>query len=391
MLRIWIAIWIYLDLSKAFDSLYYDIFLSKLKYYGLQWKALQLLKSYISGRCQYVQLSDVKSSTHAVVCGIPQGSVLGPLLFNIYINDITNATSKFNVIMYADDTTLVSTLENFGTLNNIAVIEDEINKEITKISHWLHSNKLLLNTAKSKFMVFFKHPKTIPKLKLTINDNSIEQVTEFNFLGITIDQNVTWSAHITKTSIKIARVIGILHKLKHSFPLRILRLIYNSLIHPHLIYSLYLWGFNPKRLTILQKRAVRILARRPYLSHSTPLFKSLQILKLEDLYITQLYKLYYKNVNNLLPPYFQSFTPQFNDGHHHDLRHNILRLPMTKREYYVQCTRYQFLKLIRETPLVELNRSGYTTIVQFSGYFKYNIINQYDPICTINNCHICMI
>ena len=76
---------IYLNLSKAFDSLYYDILLSKLKYYGLQWNALQLLKSYISGRCQYVQLGDVKSSTHAVVCGILQGSVLGPLLFNIYI------------------------------------------------------------------------------------------------------------------------------------------------------------------------------------------------------------------------------------------------------------------------------------------------------------------
>ena len=77
----------------------------------------------------------------------------------------------------------------------------------------------------------------------------------------------------------------------------------------------------------------------------------------------QLYKLYYKNVNNLHTSYFRSFAPQFNDGHHHDLRHNILRLPMTKREYYVQCTRYQFLKLIRETPLVELNRSGHTTIV----------------------------
>ena len=84
--------------------------------------------------------------------------------------------------MYADDTTLVFTHENFGALNNIAVIEDEINREISRISHWLHSNKLLLNTAKSKFMVFFKHPKTIPKLKLTIDDNPIEQVTEFNFL-----------------------------------------------------------------------------------------------------------------------------------------------------------------------------------------------------------------
>ena len=121
-----------LDLSKAFDSLYYDILLSKLKYYGLQWKALQLLKSYISGRCQHVQLGDVKSSTHAVVCGIPQGSVLGPLLFNIYINDITKATSKFNVIMYADDTTLVSTLENVGTLNNIAVTKTKLIERLLK-------------------------------------------------------------------------------------------------------------------------------------------------------------------------------------------------------------------------------------------------------------------
>ena len=150
---------IYLDLSKAFDSLYYDILLSNLKYYGLQWNALQLLKRYISGICQYVQLGDVKSSTHAVVCGIPQGSVLGPLLFNMFINDITKATSKFNIIMYADDTTLVSTLEIFGALNNIAVIEDEINREISRISHWLHNNKLFLNTAKSKFMVFLNTPK----------------------------------------------------------------------------------------------------------------------------------------------------------------------------------------------------------------------------------------
>ena len=88
-------------------------------------------------------------------------------------------------------------------------------------------------------MVFFKHPKTIPKLQLTINDYPIKQVSEYNFLEITIDQNVTWNAHITKTSLKIARVVGILHKLKHSFPQRIVRLIYNSLIHPHFIHGLY--------------------------------------------------------------------------------------------------------------------------------------------------------
>ena len=180
-------------------------------------------------------------------------------------------------------------------------------------------------------MVLFKHLKIIPKLNLTINDNLIEQVTEFNFLGITIDQNVTWKAHIAETSIKIARVIGILHKLKHSFPQRILGLIYNSLIHPHLSYGLYLWGYNPKRLPILQKKS----SENPspltlYISFNS----SVQISKKSQVRRLIIY-MYYKNVNNLLPSYFQSFTPQFNDGHHHDLQHNILGLPMTEREYFV--------------------------------------------------------
>ena len=111
----------------------------------------------------------------------------------------------------------------------------------------------------------------------------------------------------------LTRVIGILNKLKHIFPHNILRTIYNSLIHPHLIYGLYLWGFSLKRLTILQKKAVRILLLRLYISHSTPLFKNLKILKIEDQYLIQLYKLYYKNTNNLLPQYFNSFTPYYNN------------------------------------------------------------------------------
>ena len=110
-------------------------------------------KLYIWQMSVCIQLGDVKSST--VVGVFPQGSALGPLLFNIYIKDITKATSKFNIIMFADDTTLVPTLTNVDALNKIAVIEDKINREISRISYWLHSNKLLLNTTKSKFMVFF--------------------------------------------------------------------------------------------------------------------------------------------------------------------------------------------------------------------------------------------
>ena len=231
-------------MSKAFDILKYDILLSKLHYYCLQNNALRLLKSYLDGRSQYVQIENVKSCSHPVLCGIPQGSVLGPLLFNILINGIPKATSKFKVIMYANDTNPVSHLENFGPLNDINTLEQEINREISKVNTWLLSNKFLLNVA--------KHLRTIPKLSISINGNPVEQVTNFNFLGITLDQNITWNDHISKISIKVARVIGIMNKLKHIFPHQILRTLYNSLIHPHLIYGLYIWGFSPKRLTILQ-------------------------------------------------------------------------------------------------------------------------------------------
>ena len=143
-----------------------------------------------------MQIENVKSCFQPVTCGIPQGSVLGPLLFDIILNDIPKATSKFKVIMSADDTTLVSHLENFGPLNDINTIEQELNREISKVNTWLLSNKRLLNVVKSKFMIFFKHPRTIPKLSISINGNQVEQVTNFNFLGITLDQNITWNDHI---------------------------------------------------------------------------------------------------------------------------------------------------------------------------------------------------
>ena len=126
----------------------------------------------------------------------PTGSVLGPLLFNILINDITQASTKFDYIMYADDTTLASTLfENFGSANDVANMECELNQEITIGKSCLLSNKITLNAAQSKFMIFFKVPKVVPRLNLTIAVIPIEQVNEFNFLGITLHQNITWKPH----------------------------------------------------------------------------------------------------------------------------------------------------------------------------------------------------
>ena len=172
----------------------------------------------------------------------------------------------------------------------------------------------------------------------------------------------------------------ILRKLKRTFPQYILRTIYNSLIHPHLIYGLDLWGFKHKCITVLQKKAMRTLTFQPYISHTTSAFIGLKMLMLEDLYKIQLYKIYCKNVKNILPEYFQTFTPYYNTAadHNHNFRYTTLRLPITKGVYYhVHCTKYQYLKLIRETSQLDLDRCLTLTITQFIAHFKYAIIATY--------------
>ena len=197
----------HIDLSKAFDSLQHDILLEKLAHYGLTNKAITLLKSYLSNRKQYVQLSDVRSFVRSFTIGVPQGSILGPLLFNIFINDIVKSSTKFNFVLYADDTTLHSTLAFFG--QDVVEVQNIIISELQNIFKWLDVNKLCLNVAKSKFMLFHMPQKEISQLSFNINDMVIEHVNEFKFLGLILDSNLNWKAHLKAISPKIFRVIGL--------------------------------------------------------------------------------------------------------------------------------------------------------------------------------------
>ena len=214
-----------MDLSKAFDSLSHDILLNKLTYYGVKNSANDLLRSYLSNRKQYVQIDNISSSVVSINTGVPQGSILGPLFFNICINDIIMSSDEFNFILYADDTTLNSTVESFG--ETVADIQLSISNELQKICKWLH-----LNVAKSKFMLFHMPQKVIPQLHFSLNGSPIDYVTEFIFLGLTLDCNLNFKSHLKTIGTKISRVIGLLHKLKYKFPAYLLRMIYNSLILP---------------------------------------------------------------------------------------------------------------------------------------------------------------
>ena len=200
-----IPINIYLDLSKAFDTIDHIILIDKLKYYGVHGTNLNLFSSYLENRKQYPEIDNIKSNMLQITTGVPQGSILGPLLFIIYINDFAQASKMFNFLIYADDTTLSSTLNVFSDNTHDQNFESLINEELIKINDWLKINKLSLNVVKSKCMIFQKKKKNIQILNLKIDNVNIDQVKEFNFLGLIIDTNLNWKKHAEKYQMHVLR------------------------------------------------------------------------------------------------------------------------------------------------------------------------------------------
>ena len=317
----------FIDLSKAFDTLNHFILLDKLKFYGPSNTSLSWFGSYLYQRQQFVELDDTISRTAIINTGVPQGSILGPLLFIIYMNDIHMASKNFNAILYADDTNLINPLCSFNSSlpvknKDLEHVSEQMNIELATIQEWLNVNELILNVSKTKFMIFHHHQRNIEQIvpDIKINSENNEKVSEFNFLGLTINENLSWKPHIQKISNKIARTLGIMCRLKKKLPAHIIRILYNSLIHLHLQYSILAWGFKMGRLEKLQKRTVRIISCSKYNSHTDPLFKNLNLLKLKDLFELNVLKLYYKYRKNILPFYISNIFSDLSVGYSYNLR-----------------------------------------------------------------------
>ena len=378
---------IYLDLSKAFDTLDHDILITKLRYYGFKSTSIDLLKSYLNNRTQKVEFNDILSDISVLKCGVPQGSILGPLLFLIYVNDITKATKHFHPILYADDTTLCASL-NHHWKNDDNV---KLNKELNDVSNWMKLNKLTLNINKTKAMLFHTPYKNVKRPSLNIDNVQIDFVQNFNFLGIILNENLKWAPHIDIVMKKMSKTIGVMKRIKHYLPSRALLNIYHALIGPHLNYGISIWGSEADKIFILQKKAVRVITKSKYNAHTDQLFRKLRILKIHDLCALHDFKFCYRFKNKTLPHYFLCEMLQRNT-HIMNLSariNNLYRLPAVNHEYARNSISYKFPNTFNDIDDEVKNKMHSHSLWFLKSYIKQQYFDSYDVNCDIANCPSC--
>ena len=297
---------VFLDLKKAFDTVNHGILCQKLFKYGIRGIAMQWIKDYLNERTQFVSYNYVESHPLKVKCGVPQGSILGPLLFLLYVNDVANASDSLLPVVFADDTNV------FMKGKSVQELGLKMNIELDKLVLWLNSNKLSLNISKTHFMIFrSRYKKTDGDIELKIGGSVIERVLCTKFIGVLLDEKLLWDRHVQFIKPKISKGIGILCKARKVLNEQILITLYNSIIYPYLNYCVEVWGsaasVHVSTLLKLQKKAVRILTSSPFRATTDPLFKRLGLLKIQQIFIQSIASLMFKYTKGTLPSLFDTF------------------------------------------------------------------------------------
>ena len=367
------TIGIFLDFSKAFDTINHDILLDKLYHYGIRGKALEWFRSYLSNRQQFVSLNNRDSVMQNISCGVPQGSLLGPLLFIIYINDFYKSSEKLSFILFADDSNL------FFSHPDPNFLLETVNDELKHVTQWIRANKLSLNLQKTKVMLFSNSLDSLPG-DVVFDNTSLEEVTHIKFLGVHVDNKLSWKHHINNCCKTISRNIGIMNKLKLFFPSSTLLTLYFSLILPYLNYGILAWGNTYStlldKILLLQKKALRISFNLHLREHTDQLFFNNKILKVKDIYSLQLGLFMFKYNSKKLPKVFENLFFKNDTVHKYPTRRsNEFHLPLLRTILSQNTFLYTGPKLWND---LDEDLKKAKSLVSFKSKFKKILIGFYE-------------
>ena len=362
------TIGMFLDLSKAFDCVNHVTLLKKLEMYGIRGVALQWFRSYLTNRHQYTEItsstSNCKSSVKPVKIGVPQGSVLGPLLYIIYVNSILDSqTNSTKTYMFADDT---STLVSTNSLSNTICIS---NSTIDLLTQHFAQHSLAINVTKTNFIMFKPRGLDIPQPQIKVNGFSIEQVDCTKFLGIFIDDRLDWQFHVDHIAKKINSGMFVLRRISAFQNLALSLTIYYSLIFSHISYGIQIWGAGRKehldRVFVLQKKAVRYIFGLKKGDTCKSYFKESGILTVPSLYIMYTVLYVKQHIHQLA---------KLGDNHSHNTRNRNTLANVSHNTYmFSQQSIYRGIKLYNSLPN---NLKSIENYKLFKTHLKSFLINQ---------------
>ena len=325
-----------LDLQKAFDTVDHCILLEKLNHYGIKDKSHKWFSSYLKNRKQFACINSTKSDSNYINTGVPQGSILGPLLFILYINDLPGCFNHCEVNMYADDTAF------YFAHQDMDEVSDALNQDLSKVYKWLCANKLSLHVGKTNTLLICNHQKRnfLPRteLQVNLNENIISQNDHLSYLGVHIDSSINFNTHIDMLVKKVNKAIGALKYCSAFVNVETRKTLYNSLVLPHFDYCATIWSNVSSRHIIrlqrLQNRAMRYILKAPPRSHIEDLLHKLKWMSIRQRMFYLRMILMWRIVHSQVPDYLTNDLKFSRNEHNYETSHatsNKLNIPRGHR------------------------------------------------------------